>query len=162
MRELALDDYVDAAAAQLEREGHPEAAADRELLRRACAIAQEKAQTLSELWPLIRFLFEPPVDDPKAWEKVMGDGAGSNLEAALEVLRSAEPFDSLTLERELGALVERLGLKAKDVYQPLRVAITGTSVSPGIFDSLAALGRERAIERVEAALARLHAGADRA
>jgi glutamyl-tRNA synthetase len=162
MRELQLDDYVEAAAGQLEREGHPEAAADPERLRRACAIAQEKAQTLSELWPLIRFLFEPPVDDPKAWEQVMRDGAGPKLEAALEAVRSAEPFDSPTLERELGAVVERLGAKPKDVYQPLRVAITGTSVSPGIFDSLAALGRERAIERVEAALARLRAGADRA
>jgi glutamyl-tRNA synthetase len=149
MRELALGDYV-------------EAAADRGMLRRACAIAQEKAQTLSELWPLVRFLFEPPLDDPKAWEKVMRDGAGPNLQAALEALRSADPFDSPTLERELGAVVERLGVKAKDVYQPLRVAITGTTVSPGIFDSLAALGRERALERVEAALARLRAGADRA
>ena len=58
-------------------------------------------------------------------------------------------------------LVERLGVKARDVYQPLRVAITGTTVSPGIFDSLAALGRDRAVERVEAALERLRAGADR-
>ena len=161
MREMPLDEYVDAAAAHLEREGHPEAAADPDRLRAACAIAQEKAQTLSELWPLVRFLFEPPVDDPKAWSKVMRDGAGPNLEAALGPLRSVEPFDAPNLERELGVLVERLGVKARDVYQPLRVAITGTTVSPGIFDSLAALGRDRAVERVEAALERLRAGADR-
>jgi glutamyl-tRNA synthetase len=161
MRELPLDEYIEVAAEWLEREGRPEAAADRERLRAACAIAQEKAQTLGELWPLVRFLFEPPLDDQKAWSKVMGDGAGPSLEAALEPLRSVEPFDAPALERELGAVVERLGVKAKDVYQPLRVAITGTTVSPGIFDSLAALGRERAVERVEAALERLHAGADR-
>jgi glutamyl-tRNA synthetase len=160
MREMPLDAYVEAAAAQLEREGHPEAAGDRERLRAACAIAQEKAQTLSELWPLVRFLFEPPLEDPKAWSKVMRDGAGPNLEAALEALRTAEPFDSTTLEAELSALVERLGVKAKDVYQPLRVAITGTTVSPGIFDSLAALGRERALERVEAAVGRLRDRSD--
>ena len=46
-----------------------------ERLRAACEIAQEKAQTLAEVWPLIRFLFEPPVDDEKAWRKVMKDGA---------------------------------------------------------------------------------------
>ena len=154
MRELDLDAYTEAVASELEREGQTDAAADRERLREACAIAQEKAQTLTEVWPLIRFLFEPPVDDPAAWEKLMGPEAGPRLEAALEALRRADPFDSATLERELGAVVERLEARPKDVYQPLRVAITGTSVSPGIFDSLAALGREESVARVEAALSR--------
>jgi glutamyl-tRNA synthetase len=54
--------------------------------------------------------------------------------------------------------VERLGVRPKDLYQPLRVAITGSTVSPGIFDSLGALGRRRALERIEAALARLGTG----
>src|SRR3954468_10984212 len=64
MRELPLDDYVAAVARHLDRELGPD-------LRGACAIAQEKAQTLDEVWPLIRFLFEEPVDDPRAWEKTM-------------------------------------------------------------------------------------------
>jgi glutamyl-tRNA synthetase len=162
MRELPPDQYAELAAAQLEREGHARAAADRERLRAACAIAQEKAQTLTELWPLIRFLFESPVDDPEAWDKIMDGQAGRRLEAALEVLRASQPFDPPTLERDLGALVERLEVKARDIYQPLRVAITGTTVSPGIFESLAALGRERAMERVEAALTRLRASPERA
>jgi glutamyl-tRNA synthetase len=157
MRELPLDSYVEVAAAALERSGHSEAAADRERLAAACAIAQEKAQTLDELWPLIAFLFEPPVEDPKAWAKVIErDGVAEALEAALAILRVAEPFDAPTLEAELGALVERLGSKPRDLYQPLRVAITGTTVSPGIFESLAALGRERVISRVEDALRRLN------
>jgi glutamyl-tRNA synthetase len=155
MRELALDDYVDAAAAQLEREGHGEAAADPELLKRACEIAQEKAQTLAELWPLIRFLFEPPVDDEKAWSKVMDAEGATNLSAAADLLRSVEPFDEAALEAALTGLLERLGTKPGKLYQPLRVAITGTTVSPGIFESLAALGREQVLERVEMALARL-------
>jgi glutamyl-tRNA synthetase len=158
MRELSLDEYVEAAAAALEREGHPDAAADRERLRTACAIAQEKAQTLTELWPLIRFLFEPPIDDERAWAKVMDEEATARLEAALDVVRAVEPFDAPTLERELGALVERLGEKPGRVYQPLRVAITGTTVSPGIFESLAALGRDAALGRIESAISRLRAG----
>ena len=156
MREMPLGDYVAAVAAHLGR-GH-ERRRDTERLERACAIAQEKAQTLAEVWPLIGFLFEPPVDDPKAWRKVMGEGAQARLEAALDVIRGVEPFDAPTLEAELGSMVERLGARPRDVYQPLRVAITGTAVSPGIFDSLAALGRERTVERVEAALERLRAG----
>jgi glutamyl-tRNA synthetase len=157
MRELDLDRYTDAVAAELERERQTAALGDRERLRRACEIAHDKAQTLTEIWPLIAFLFEPPVDDPKAWRKVMGPGAEPALAAALAALRSVEPFDPPTLERELGTVVERLGAKPKDVYQPIRVAIAGTTVSPGIFDSLAALGRESSIERVELALARLRA-----
>ncbi len=155
MRELELDDYAGAVADRLEGDGHGDAAADRDRLRAACAIVQDKAQTLAEVWPLIAFLFEPPVEDPKAWRKVMSAEVAPNLAAALEVLRGAEPFDSATLERELTEVVERLGAKPRDVYQPLRVAITGTTVSPGIFDSLAALGREAAIERIEAALRRM-------
>ncbi len=156
MRELPPDAYVDAAAAALERSGHAEAAAERDRLAAACAIAQEKAQTLDELWPLIAFLFEPPVGDPKAWSKVMGrDGVAAALEAALASLETAEPFDPPTLETELGGLAERLDLKPRDLYQPLRVAITGTTVSPGIFESLAALGRDEAVFRVRNALSRL-------
>ena len=157
MRELSPGDYVDAVAAELDRSGHVDAVADRERLASACAIVQEKAQTLTEVWPLIRFLFEPPVDDQAAWEKVMGPEAGRNLEAGLEALRDVDPFDAPTIESGLEPVVEALGVKPRELYQPLRVAITGTTVSPGIFESLAALGREESIARIEAALERLAA-----
>jgi glutamyl-tRNA synthetase len=156
MRELPLDAYVEAVAGHLERSGHAAAAADRERLTAACAIAQEKAQTLDELWPLIAFLFEAPVDDEKAWSKVMErEGVADGLAGALAVLEAAEPFDPPTLEAELGPVAERLELKPRDLYQPLRVAITGTTVSPGIFESIATLGRTEAISRVNSALLRL-------
>ena len=51
-------------------------------------------------------------------------------------------------------MVERLEVKPRDVFQPIRVAITGTTVSPGIFESVAALGREETLARIDAALAR--------
>jgi glutamyl-tRNA synthetase len=59
-----------------------------------------------------------------------------------------------TVEAALRGLVERRGVKPKDVFQPVRVAIAGTTVSPGIFESVAALGREEALRRIDAALAR--------
>ncbi|MGE5408745.1 MAG: glutamate--tRNA ligase [Syntrophothermus sp.] len=148
MRELSLEDYTAAVAAHIGRE--PD-----ERLRAACRIAQEKAQTLAEVWPLIRFLFEPPVDDQGAWEKVMKDGSRELLEAAAEALAGAEPFDPTTIEGALAPLIDRFDVKPGRLYQPLRVAITGTSVSPGIFDSLAALGRKASLERIGAAVVRL-------
>ena len=148
MRELPLDQYTEAVARHLGRE--PD---DR--LRGACAIAQEKAQTLEEVWPLIRFLFEPPVEDEKAWGKVMKDGALPALEAVRSALADLDTFDAIAVEKALEPLPERLGAKPGRVYQPVRVAITGTAVSPGIFESLAALGRDESLARIDSALARL-------
>jgi glutamyl-tRNA synthetase len=107
------------------------------------------------VWPLVSFLLAPPVDDRAAWERVMTAEARPLLEAALDTLAATQPFDPDALEAGLQPVVERAGVKAKALYQPLRVAITGTTVSPGIFDSLAALGRDEAIARVDAAVARI-------
>jgi glutamyl-tRNA synthetase len=79
------------------------------------------------------------------------------LADALEALRGADRFDPEAVEAALSAAVERSGRKPKAVYQPIRVAITGTTVSPGIFDSLSALGRAESLRRIEAALGRLDA-----
>jgi glutamyl-tRNA synthetase len=147
MREMPLDEYTLAVARHLGREAD-------ERLRAACAITQDKAQTLEEVWPLIRFLYEPPVDDEKAWAKVMKDGTGEMLEAAAEVLATVEPYTPETIEGALAPLLDRFDVKPGRLYQPLRVAITGTSVSPGIFESLATLGREQTLERVRDAAKR--------
>jgi glutamyl-tRNA synthetase len=151
MRELSLDDYTAAVARHLGREP------DASQLRAACEIAQEKAQTLAEVWPLIRFLFEPPVEDAKSWDKVMKEGTGEVLEAAAEALEPVETFEPAAIEAALAPLLERFDLKPGRLYQPIRVAITGTAVSPGIFESLAVLGRERSLERIRAAARRLAA-----
>jgi glutamyl-tRNA synthetase len=148
MRELPLGEYTEAVARHLGRE--PD-----ETLRAACEIAQEKAQTLEEVWPLVRFLFEEPADDPAAWQKVMKPEAGELLAQSLEALRGAKPWDADGIEAALRGLLERTGAKPKAVFQPLRVAITGGTVSPGIFESLAVLGRERSLDRIEAAISRL-------
>jgi len=79
------------------------------------------------------------------------------LAQALDALRGADGFSPEAVEEALNPIPERTGRKPKDVYQPIRVAITGTTVSPGIFDSLAALGREESLRRIEAALQRLGA-----
>ncbi len=148
MREMPLDEYVGAVATHL---GRPR----EERLRAACEIVQEKAQTLAEVWPLIRFLFEPPVEDEKAWWKTMKDEAPAALEASREALAAAGGFDAAEVEAALSPLPERLGLKPGRVYQPIRVAISGGTVSPGIFESLAVLGREESLRRIDAALVRL-------
>ena len=132
-----------------------EAHTGRSGLAGAVTIAREKVQTLAEFWPLAGFLFDGPADDPQARERVMGaEGAAELLAEARAALAAADPFEEPTVEAALRGVVERHGVKPKAVFQPVRVAIAGTTVSPGIFESVALLGREETLVRIDAALAR--------
>jgi glutamyl-tRNA synthetase len=126
----------------------------REIPLEAVAISQEKMQTLADFWPLAKFLVEPQEFDQKAWDKVMSDGAHERLRAAREALEGLDSFEPAAVEEALRSVVERLAVKPKDVFQPIRVAISGTTVSPGIFESVAALGRDEALARIDRALTR--------
>ncbi len=131
-----------------------EALVGREVPEEAVAISQEKMQTLADFWPLAGFLVERQETDERAWERVMRDGAPERLRAAREALAAVDAFDEQGVEGALREVVERLDVKPKEVFQPVRVAISGTTVSPGIFESLAALGRDEALARIDAALDR--------
>jgi glutamyl-tRNA synthetase len=124
-------------------------------LRGAVEITEEKIQTLGDFWPLVSFLFDGPVDDPKAFDKtIRRDGGVEALTAAREALAQAEPFDADHIETALRAVVERLETKPGKVFQPVRVAIAGQTVSPGIFESVALLGKDQTLTRIDLALAR--------
>jgi glutamyl-tRNA synthetase len=125
-------------------------------LRPAVEISREKIQTLADFWPLARFFYDGPAEDPRAWEKTMGvEGATDGLRAARAALAQLEPFTQDGVEQTLRGLLEANGWKPKHVFQPVRVAIAGTTISPGIFESVALLGREETLRRLDAALARL-------
>jgi len=148
LRELAPDDL----RARLE------SLTGREIPPEAVAISQEKMQSLADFWPLAKFLVEPQEFDDKAWNKVMGDGAIERLRAVREALESLDDFDPEAIEGVLRGVVERLEVKPKEVFQPIRVAISGTTVSPGIFESVAALGKEETLQRIDTALKKAATG----
>ncbi|HMT05149.1 MAG: glutamate--tRNA ligase [Solirubrobacterales bacterium] len=163
MRELPIEEYQTAVRAFVEAEtGGRSLNEDRFAF--GCEIVQEKAQTLQEVWPLIRFLFESPVKDEKAWRKVMkgdADRVLTEVEAALIEVPdesggpNGDGFTVVAIQAALEPLPEMLGLGAGKVFQPIRVAITGTTISPGIFESVAALGRDETLARIENARAKL-------
>jgi glutamyl-tRNA synthetase len=133
-----------------------EAFTGRSGLRGAVEISREKIQTLADFWPLAGFFFDGPADDEKAWQKTFGvEGSVEGLRAARDALATLEPFTQDAVEGSLRGLLETHGWKPKHVFQPLRVALAGTTISPGIFESVALLGREEAVRRVDAALGRL-------
>ncbi|MDQ3092821.1 MAG: glutamate--tRNA ligase [Actinomycetota bacterium] len=116
------------------------------------AIAQEKIQTLADFWPLAGFLHDGPADDAAARERWLDEEGLAALVEVREALAGLDTFDAPSVEAALRGVVERRGVKAKQVFQPVRVAIAGTTVSPGIWESLAVLGREEALGRIDGAL----------
>ncbi len=91
--------------------------------------------------------------DPKAVEKAFKDPTSKALLAEFaEILKVCEPFDSATTDKALHDFLTAKGIKPNALVQPLRVAITGSAVGFGLFDTLAILGRERSSKRIAAAL----------
>lgn len=143
LRELPIEDLTARLEAFTGRTG----------LQGAVELCREKIQTLADFWPLARLFFEPPIDDPKAREKFL-DGEGRiRLEDARKELAGVEPFGSQSIEVALRSVVEAHDVKPNKVFQPIRVAISGTTISPGIFESLELLGRDEALSRIDAVLA---------
>jgi glutamyl-tRNA synthetase len=131
-----------------------EALTGRSGLRGAVEISQDKISTLSEFWPLTHFFFDGPADDPAARERVIeAPGGREALAAARAALEEVPaPWTQESVETALTDVAERIGVKRKQVFQPLRVALTGTTVSPGIFETVALLGRDETLARVDHAL----------
>ena len=126
-------------------------------LEDAVPLVQEKIGALGEFEDFAGFLFRPVVYEPEAWQRLAGvaeaaavlDGAAAALEA-IDGDLTAEAVDAA-----LRGVVEGLGLKPRTAFTPLRVAITGRTVSPGLFESIAVLGREESLQRIRAAAAHL-------
>jgi glutamyl-tRNA synthetase len=156
VRGLSVGELADRVLAHLHI-SDPQAAraaeADRQLLEGAVAISQEKIQTLADFWPLSRFFFTGVAEDAAARERWLGERGVSVLGDARVQLSSAPSFEVEAVQTALAEVIERHDAKPREVYQPVRVAIAGTTVSPGIFESVALLGREETLRRIDLALA---------
>lgn len=126
----------------------------RDGLAAAVAICSEKMQTLADFWPMAGFFFDGPVDDPKARSKFLDEDGRGRLALAQAALQDVRSFDRGAIEQALRAVLEQNDLKPNKLFQPIRVALSGTTISPGIFESLELLGREESLDRIARALAR--------
>jgi glutamyl-tRNA synthetase len=116
-------------------------------------LVQERTRFLPEAGSQVVFLFEDFEEyDPASWEKVMTkEGVPGILASARDRLATAERWDATVIETTLRGMLDQLGLGAAKGLQPLRVAVTGSSVSPPLFESMEALGREKTLERLDRA-----------
>jgi glutamyl-tRNA synthetase len=139
LRELPPDEYAFVLLGFLREQGYdwPE-----ERVRASAPLVQEKIEKLSQYPGFARFLFEP----------VSPDGADSDAcAAALRALEPVEPWEASRIEEALRAFADELGQKPRQAFAPVRLAITGAKVSPGLFESLELLGKEESLARLSAA-----------
>jgi glutamyl-tRNA synthetase len=140
LRELAPEAFADALVAYLREQGFE---GDEVTIRASAPLVQEKISRLEEYPGFAGFFFrrvEPPAE--------LLDGSGPLLAEAREALAGVEPFTAERIEAALRGLAERLGLKPRDAFGPIRAAVTGSKVSPGLFESLELLGREESLARL--------------
>jgi glutamyl-tRNA synthetase len=130
----------------------------RALLAAAAPLVQERSVVLSDAARMLRFLFVPEegfAPDADAAEKNLGADAAPVLEAALTGLDALPEWSTERIEGALkAALVDGLGLKPRKAFTPVRVAVSGRTVSPPLYESMELLGRERSLARLRAGLER--------
>ena len=119
---------------------------DEELVRRAAPIVQEKIDRFGQFPDFAGFLFRAVEPDP-----TLLDGRAPIVTAARDELERVEPFAAPEIEAALRSLAERLELSPRKAFQPIRIAVTGSKVSPGLFESLELLGKEETLRRLSAA-----------
>jgi glutamyl-tRNA synthetase len=150
IRELPLEDFVAQVAPLVEADlGRQLDDAERASLAELAALVQERTKLLTEVPDQVRFLFTDIDYDERSWEKVMTkEGAAEAVSGALERLAVVEDWSVEAIEGALREMLATLELSARKGLQPLRVAVSGSSVSPPLFESIAALGRERTVDRL--------------
>ncbi len=145
LRALPLDAYADELAGYVRERGY---AWDEELVRQAAPLVQDKIAKLVEFPAFARFLFEDVELEP-----ALLDGGRQVLGPARGALAEVEPFTSERIEVALRGLSEQLGLKPRETFAPIRLAVTGSKISPGLFESLELVGKDRVLARLDAAAA---------
>lgn len=124
----------------------PSAEEDRRRLREVAPLLTERLKRLEEAPPMVRFLFEPLEPDEKAAKVLQGEER--YLAAVADALDALEKWTSPAIEEAMRRLAEERRLKPKKAFQPVRAAVTGTLVSPPLFESLEILGRDETLRRL--------------
>jgi glutamyl-tRNA synthetase len=121
---------------------------DLELLRRAMPLVRERMKRLTQSVDLLRFLFTDDIELDEKARAVVAKAPEGYLGRVAQELTSVDPWTSQAIETALDGLAEREGLSRKNAFQPVRAAVTGSTVSPPLPESMELLGRDRTVERL--------------
>lgn len=160
IRSLEVDKLARLAMPFLEQELPPSVSRpiDEKYVKKVMPLVQERAKTLKEIPSLVNFFFTPDIEYPAellVGKKMDAKTTLNALEKTLESLKELENFDHDSLERKLRPLAEELGLKAGQLFGAVRVAVTGVTVSPPLFETMMVLGRQACLERLKKAIGKM-------
>lgn len=152
IRLLAVDDFTRRLRDYLETHGH-HLALDEQSFATAAELVQTRIVVLGDAWALLKFLNDDEYAlDPKAAAKELSSDSAAVLDAAIAALTGVADWTTAQIEEALKeALIEGLALKPRKAFGPIRVAATGTTISPPLFESLELLGRDRSLQRLRSA-----------
>jgi glutamyl-tRNA synthetase len=154
-RLTSTKDYIAAVKPFLDKRG---LSASAEAIAPALATIREKARTLVEAAEALDFFFrDPPTFDEKAVAKFLVADQAPTLDALVAVVESIEPWTLEGIEAAFAKHLEATAKQIKDVAQPARVALSGRTISPGIYETLHVLGKARSLERLRAGAAKARA-----
>jgi len=158
LRDMSADEFVDRMVPVLRDAdllAEDDAAERREWLSELAPLVSERVKRFDEIVPMVAFLFAETVAiEADARTKVLEkEGADVALQAAADALGALDVFTPEAVESALRSVPEATGVKPKLVFQAVRVAVSGSTVSLPLFESLALLGKERSLARIRGALA---------
>jgi glutamyl-tRNA synthetase len=117
-------------------------------LLRAIPTVRERARTLKEAADAMSYFFRPPVFDEKAKKRFLTPESAARLGEFADLLRTVETWDEVHIESAMTSWLASRAMEIKEVAQPARVALTGRTVSPGLYEVLAVLGQEESLARL--------------
>lgn len=163
LRELPLERVVEEALPFLKKEGIIAAEpteAELRLARAAIALTRDRAKTLVELADGVRYFFQDDwgYDEKGVRKHFAPAGTAERLQQARERVANVQPFSSEALEGAYRTLADELGVKAAQLIHPTRLAVSGRTIGPGLFELMALLGREKCLARLDRAIAFVRAG----
>jgi glutamyl-tRNA synthetase len=156
VRAMSLDEFIAGCAPHLEKAPWPAERFNPEVFAQLALLVQTRVVTLSEVPAMVDFVFlENPIIDEDAWTKTMGSDFAINvLRDYADAVTSCE-WNHDALKSALESWTDSNGLKLGKTQAPIRVAITGRTVGPPLFESIEVLGRDETLRRLQSAIARI-------
>jgi len=149
LKKMDTEQFMNRALPFLEEKGYIKENFDRQKLKNSVDLFKGRVSTLVDFVDWTEFVFvDDFYKDEEARQKHLSDNKTKEFSLLSERFSQLDPFNVVTAEEAFRDVVEKLGVKSSDLVHPVRVALTGRAVGPGLFDTIALLGRERTVKRL--------------
>lgn len=149
LKKMDTDKFIEIITPQLKEKGYIKENFDMQTLKNSVDLFKGRVTTLNDFLDWTEFVFvDDYYKDEEACQKHLSDNKAKEFTLLSERFAGTEPFDVEATEKTFRELVDELGVKASDLVHPIRVALTGRAVGPGLFDTIALLGKEKTVKRL--------------